>query len=151
MGFRLLSKRSTPPAMAKSLPRLPGFQADASVLNRLAATAHVGLAYGDPITVNGRTVIPVGTVGYGFGFGFGSGKGPGHKREGGGGGGGGGVNVQPIAYIEFTKNGTRVRPVLDWTRLIILATATLMPMLVRGRRRWRKRDKKRDAYPQVHT
>jgi uncharacterized spore protein YtfJ len=67
---------------------------------------------GDPITVEGRTLIPLISVGFGFGAGGGSGKGETkQKGEGEGGGTGGGAWVRPIAIIVMDKDGVRVEPI----------------------------------------
>ena len=69
-------------------------------------------AYGEPVQVDGVTVIPVARVMLGFGAGGGVGE---AKRSSdgedapaptGGGGGGGGV-VQPLGFIEVTSTGAR--------------------------------------------
>ena len=62
------------------------------------------LCYGDPVTAEGRTVIPVARVSARGGLGFGSGSGTG---EGEGGGGGGKLNATPVGFIEVTADGTR--------------------------------------------
>lgn len=43
-----------------------------SLLERLQTGAHVKTAYGEPITTQGKTVVPVARVGYGFGGGVGT-------------------------------------------------------------------------------
>ena len=77
-------------------------------------TAHT--AYGEPVTVDGVTVIPVARimVGYGAGGGVGEAKRPQDGGEAappptGGGGGGGGV-VQPLGFIEVSGTGARWVP-----------------------------------------
>ena len=68
---------------------------------------------GEPLIVDGNTVVPLLSVGFGFGAGGGSGKGKrdGHDREGGGSGTGGGGGVKPIAVIVINKDGVRVEPI----------------------------------------
>lgn len=64
---------------------------------------------GDPITVDGRTIIPL--VGFGFGFGAGGGQGKDEKAgQGEGGGTGGGGGMKPVAVIVVDKDGVRVQP-----------------------------------------
>ncbi len=72
-------------------------------------------AYGEPVEVDGVTVIPVARIMLGFGAGGGVGE-PHHSGNGedaaahvGGGGGGGGV-VQPLGFIEVTSTGARWVP-----------------------------------------
>jgi len=67
---------------------------------------------GDPITVEGKTLVPLISVGFGFGAGGGSGKGEANQKgEGEGGGTGGGAWVRPIAVIILDKDGVRVEPI----------------------------------------
>jgi uncharacterized spore protein YtfJ len=77
-------------------------------------TAHT--AYGEPVTVDGVTVIPVARVmvGFGAGSGVGEAKQPQDGEEAappptGGGGAGGGV-VQPLGFIEVSATGARWVP-----------------------------------------
>jgi uncharacterized spore protein YtfJ len=65
---------------------------------------------GDPITVEGHTLIPLISVGFGFGIGSGEGTDP-KKGAGSGGGTGGGGGVKPVALIIINKDGVRVEPV----------------------------------------
>ncbi len=67
---------------------------------------------GEPITIEGTTLIPLLSVGFGFAAGSGSGKGESKQAtEGGGGGTGGGAGVKPIAIIVIDKDGTRIEPI----------------------------------------
>ena len=99
-------------------------------------------AYGEPITANGVTVIPVAKVGFGFGGGGGGGTGvdPGKSNgdafanmesavrtgSGGGGGGGGGGAVQPIGFIEISDMGARWVPVEPSRSEMALRALTLV-------------------------
>lgn len=65
------------------------------------------LCYGEPVTSEGRTVIPVARVTARGGLGFG-----GDEAEGGG-GGGGKLGATPVGYIEITADGTRFTPIDD--------------------------------------
>lgn len=82
-------------------------------VDRLRASASVKAVYGDPITVDGKTVIPVAKVAYGFGAGHGSGT---HQKktangktpvEGEGEGAGGGVAARPVGVVEITGQQTK--------------------------------------------
>lgn len=82
-------------------------------VDRLRASASVKSVYGDPITVDGKTVIPVAKVAYGFGAGHGSGT---HQKktangktpvEGEGEGAGGGVAARPVGVVEITGQQTK--------------------------------------------
>ena len=67
---------------------------------------------GEPITIEGSTLVPLISIGFGFGAGGGSGKGEAkQKGEGEGGGTGGGAWVRPIAVVIIDKDGVRVEPI----------------------------------------
>ena len=68
---------------------------------------------GEPVTVDGNTIIPLLSIGFGFGAGGGTGKGrkDGRDGEGAGGGTGGGGGVKPIAVIIINKDGVKVEPI----------------------------------------
>jgi hypothetical protein len=59
----------------------------------LAAARGARLCYGEPVQVDGRTVIPVARVRAGGRFGRGA--------------GGGGVKAEPVGFIEVAAGGTR--------------------------------------------
>jgi hypothetical protein len=59
----------------------------------LAAARGARLCYGEPVQVDGRTVIPVARVRAAGGFGKG--------------GGGGSLNAAPVGFIEVAAEGTR--------------------------------------------
>jgi uncharacterized spore protein YtfJ len=90
----------------------------------LGSTATVKSVFGEPIHVNGKTVVPVAKIAYGFGGGFGTGKGgPAADQHGEGGGGGGGVRAFPAGALEITAGGTRFVPFIDLTWLGAAFTA----------------------------
>ena len=69
---------------------------------------------GEPIKVEGTTIIPLISVGFGFGAGGGEGKGEAQQKgegTGAGGGTGGGAGVKPIALIIIDKEGVRVESI----------------------------------------
>ena len=72
--------------------------------------------YADPISTEGRTVVPVAKVRCGFGGG--SGK-KADSNE--GGGGGGGFVAYPVGYIEIASTGTQFVPIVDPQRMAIAA------------------------------
>jgi len=98
-------------------------------IGRLEEQATVKTIFGEPIREHGRTIIPVGRVAYGFGFGGGRNAEPAPEdpaRERGtrtGGGGGGGLRIAPVALLEMTDAGTKVRPVVDVTRVVLAGMA----------------------------
>lgn len=59
---------------------------------------------GDPITVEGKTIVPLVSVGMGFGAGTAMGK----AQETPGGGGGGGLGLKPVAVIIIDPQGVKV-------------------------------------------
>ena len=64
---------------------------------------------GEPITIEGTTIIPLISVGFGFGGASGGSGDAKDKGEGFGGGAGGGV--KPIAIIIIDKDGARIEPI----------------------------------------
>lgn len=86
-----------------------------------------------------RVVIGATTIERAGGFGFGAGEGvdsAGAHNVGGGGGGGGGGGVgwaRPVAVIEVTGRGVQIWPVLDYTRLGLVALG-VMAALWKARR-----------------
>lgn len=93
------------------------------MLTRISAAqerAGVKTVFGEPYQVNGRTIIPVARVRYGFGFGLGrrnwAEKAHGEPDEG---GGGAGASVRPVAVLEVGATETKVKPILDVTRLVL--------------------------------
>jgi len=85
-------------------------------------TTGVRTIFGEPISAEGRTVIPVARVAYGFGGGGGSGKHHGSPEANGeGAGGGGGVRAVPAGLIEITGEQTRFLRFDDWRPLAAAA------------------------------
>ena len=75
---------------------------------------------GEPITVEGNTIIPLMSIGFGFGGGGGIGKG-GEKGEGGGSGTGGGGGIKPVGVIVINKDGVKIE----------LTKGTVVPLVER--------------------
>ena len=73
---------------------------------------------GDPITVEGNTLIPLINVGFGFGVGAGRGTDP-KKGTGHGGGTGGGGGVKPVALVLINQKGVRVEPIKSGTASVM--------------------------------
>ena len=87
----------------------------------MQSKAGVQAVFGDPIQLDGRTVIPVASVQYGFGMGGGTGPGKDKDTEApGGGGGGGGVRIEPIALIEAVDGTIRVQPIINVTKIVAI-------------------------------
>ena len=73
---------------------------------------------GEPITVEGNTLIPLISVGFGFGVGGGEGTEP-QKGSGHGGGTGGGGGVKPVALVIINDAGVRVEPIKSGTASVL--------------------------------
>lgn len=100
------------------------FEEMLSRIGQVHDRASVKTVFGEPLQIDGRTIIPVAKVRYGFGVGFGGmGRGKKEREEqepsGEGGGGGAGVSVTPVALLEITGQETKVKPVVDVTRLAV--------------------------------
>jgi uncharacterized spore protein YtfJ len=95
------------------------------VLGQLVSNASVDTVFGRPIERDGATIIPCSEIMVGLGMG--SGTGPVDERgnlTGQGGGGGGGIQGRPIAVVVMTKDGVRIEPVLDLTKVVLAAFTT---------------------------
>lgn len=88
-----------------------------SAVEHLKASASVKTVYGDPVMVDGKTVIPVAKVAYGFGGG--KGKGPADKGE--GEGMGGGVAAKPVGVVEIDKGVTTFVPIAPNKKAMLAA------------------------------
>ena len=67
---------------------------------------------GEPMTIEGATLIPLISVGFFFGAGGGSGKAEAKQRgEGAGGGTGAGGGIKPVAVVIIDKQGVRIEPI----------------------------------------
>ncbi len=88
-----------------------------SEIERLLSTRTV---VGEPIILEGNTVIPLISIGFGFGAGGGSGK---EQKtisaEAFGGGSGGGGGIKPVAIIIVNKDGVRVEPIKKGTATVV--------------------------------
>jgi uncharacterized spore protein YtfJ len=76
---------------------------------------------GEPINIEGNTLIPLVSVGFGFGAGGGSGMCPikADKGEGYGGGTGGGAGIKPVAVIIVNKDGVRLESIKEATGSLV--------------------------------
>ena len=87
-------------------------------------TTGVRTIYGEPVSAEGRTIIPVARVAYGFGGGGGlSGRQAAQPGDmnGEGAGGGGGVRAVPVGVVEITREQTRFLRFDDWRPLAAAA------------------------------
>ncbi len=86
---------------------------------------------GEPINADGRTIIPLISIGFGFGAGGASGKGEGRRQgEGEGGGTGGGAWIRPVAIVISDKDGIRVEPVISGLSAAFDKVGESIPKLV---------------------
>jgi uncharacterized spore protein YtfJ len=105
----------------------------AEVLERLAeklgAKASVSAVFGEPVTREGITIIPVAKVAFGFGGGVGRGLRQSDVAQNDvaqGGGGGGGASAAPAGYIEITDGNAVFKPIRDPLVDIAIPLATLV-------------------------
>ena len=114
-----------------------------SISERVQSTASVKAVYDEPISAEGKTIIPVARVVYGFGAGGGSQSGQPASDDGGeplqavGGGGGGGVSVTSLGFIEVTASETRFVSFEERRRIVraLVLGAVVGIFLPRRRRR----------------
>ncbi|GHH55501.1 hypothetical protein GCM10018775_60500 [Streptomyces umbrinus] len=105
---------------------------------KLGGRASVSAVYGEPVTRNGVTVIPVAKVGLGFGVGVG--REAGAAKTGEGGGGGGGAGAKPIGFIEIQEGFATYRPIRDpwvdvFVPLAVVALGSALPGIIGALRR----------------
>ncbi len=86
---------------------------------------------GEPITIEGTTLIPLISVGFGFGAGGGEGKAEAkQKGEGVGGGTVGGAGVKPIAMVIIDKGGVRIEPIKGGMATAIEKIGETVPQMI---------------------
>src|SRR5580765_8575684 len=94
-------------------------------LTRMAETigskANAAAVFGQPITSDGTTIVPVARARWGVGGGGGTGEGPSRTGRGQGFGGGGGMIVKPVGYL-VVRNGEVEYHEIDRTRNLIAAS-----------------------------
>lgn len=83
-----------------------------TIVDELEKMIETKTVVGEPITVAGKTIIPVSKVC--FGFGSGGGEDPKEEKQGAikfGGGGGAGAKIEPIAFLAITDEKVELLPV----------------------------------------
>lgn len=94
-------------------------------LGQLVTTARADTIFGQPVERDNATVIPCSEIAVGVGMG--SGRGPVDAQgnpTGNGSGGGGAARGRPVAAIVITKDGVRVEPIFDLTRIVLASLTT---------------------------
>lgn len=86
---------------------------------------------GEPITVDGNTLIPIVSVGFAFGVGAGEGTDP-KRGTGSGGGTGGGGGVKPVAVIIVGRDGVRVESLKSGAASLLEKVADVATKFVPG-------------------
>ena len=84
-----------------------------SAVEHLNFGATAKTVYGEPVTIDGKTIIPVAKVAYGFGGGTaapGAAENPDSEAKGTGSGAGGGIAAKPIGVVEVTSAETKFVP-----------------------------------------
>jgi uncharacterized spore protein YtfJ len=98
-----------PPVAAESKTQLE------EVFKSIIDHAGARTVYGEHVSVDGKTILPVATIRYGFG-GSSGGKGNNWQH---GGGGGGGLVAKPLGVVEITQLQTRFIPIFSSRALLV--------------------------------
>ncbi|HZQ26010.1 MAG TPA: spore germination protein GerW family protein [Terriglobales bacterium] len=107
-----------------------------SLKEGVLSQASVKTIYGEPISAQGKTIIPVSKVIYAYGAGAGTGGVGDSKARGEGGGGGGGARAIPVGVIEVSDQPTRFVAITDRKKVAAaIALGTMMGMWLGWRRR----------------
>lgn len=119
-----------------------------SRIDRLFDVARPESVFTEPIVADGRTVIPAAEVWLLAAVGGGGGSGPsepgdtlsevGNESIGAGAGSGGLAHARPVAVIIIDRDGVRVEPVVDATKIALTALTVLGGMLFALSRIWWK-------------
>jgi len=97
---------------------------------------------GEPMTVEGNTIIPLVSIGFGFGGGGGKGKSPKETGEGTGAGTGGGGGIKPVGVIVVNKDGVRIEPVKGGAATLAEKVAEIAGKAMEERAKAKKAEKK---------
>jgi len=109
-----------------------------SLKESILGQAGVKAIYGEPVSVQGKTIIPVAKLAYGYGAGAGTGGVGNSSAQGEGGGGGAGVCAVPVGVIEISDQQTRFIPITSRKKLAgAIVLGTLLGIFLSWRRRRR--------------
>jgi len=107
------------------------------VFKSIVEHASAKLVYGEPVSVGGKTILPVAKIRYGFGSGSGR-KANGDQQ---GTGGGGGLVAKPVGVVEITQSQTRFVPITPhWTLVAAVAFGVCLGILAFPKVPTRERD-----------
>lgn len=118
-----------------------------TTLEEIEKVLNTRTVVGEPIVIEGITLIPLISIGFGFGAGGGEGKGEAkQKGEGIGGGTGGGAGVKPIAMVIIDKEGVRIEPIKGGMATAIEKIGETVPQMIersveRVMEKWEERKK----------
>jgi len=96
-----------------------------TIAGEMQKSLSVRTVVGDPISIEGKTIVPLVSVGMGFGAGAGSGK----EQTSGGGGGGGGLGMKPVAVIIIDAQGIKVESLQSPKTSLMKQLAEAVPKL----------------------
>lgn len=110
------------------------------MIDKVRDSATVTRVFGEPITRDGVTVIPVARVGGGGGGG--GGRKEGGENPGGGSGGGFGMTATAVGVFVVKDGEVRWQPALDYNKIIlggqVVAVVALLTLRAFARRRTRR-------------
>jgi uncharacterized spore protein YtfJ len=121
--------------MVETVPR---DQAVMEVLQRVAGNATVRAVFGEPITTDGVTVVPVARVSSGAGGGTGTDP---QKHESQGTGGGLGLSARPVGAYVIREGKVSWRPAVDVNRVVLGAQIVAVVGILTIRALLRRRGK----------
>lgn len=121
-----MPETNEPPVAAESKTQF------AEVFKSIIEHAGARTVYGEPVSVNGKTVLPVATIRCGFGGSSGA-EGSNWQH---GGGGGGGLIAKPLGVVEITQSQTRFIPIVSGRALLLaVGLGVCLGFLAGSRRR----------------
>ncbi len=101
------------------------------LFHTIADQASAKTIFGDPISSEGKTIVPVVKIRYGFG----GGAGRNHEGQEQGGGGGGGFMGKPVGVFEITREQTRFIPITsNWAMLAAIWIGVCLGLLIGPKR-----------------
>ena len=111
-----------------------------TAVNEIERMLNTKTVVGDPITIEGNTLIPLISVGFGFGVGGCEGTDSSKCGGGGGGGTGGGGGVKPVAMMVINKEGVRLETIKGATASVLEKVAEAVAKATTGKSEEKKAD-----------